>query len=78
MNDKKMTKTYTKPDVTAVNFKLGSSNSSGCSYSGNFADGNNCGYNDNGFMVFGMNCEIVNDGDFCYHVPAADNNVFQS
>ena len=78
MKNTKKTKTYTKPDVMAVNFALGSNSSSGCSYSGNFSDGNNCGYNDNGFIIFSGKCDIVKDNDFCYHVPTADNNVFQS
>ena len=74
MNKKK----YTKPDVMAVNFSLGSSVSAGCAYVGNFSDRFSCGYDDNGFTIFANSCQIVSDKDFCYHVPAADNNVFSS
>lgn len=78
MKNSKKTKVYTKPDVVAVQFSLGSNNSSGCAHVGTFADGNNCGYNDNGFFIFMSNCDIANDSEFCYHVPTADNNVFES
>ena len=78
MNVMKIKKTYSKPDVMAIDFSLGSSISSGCAYVGNFSDGNNCGYNDNGFIIFINSCQIVSDKEFCYHVPTADNNVFSS
>ena len=71
-------KTYTKPDVMAIDFSLGSSVSSTCTYVGNFGSSDSCGYNDNGFIVFINNCQIVSDKDFCYHVPTADNSVFDS
>jgi hypothetical protein len=78
MKATKNKKTYTKPDVLAIDFTIKSSASSGCAYVGNFADGNNCGYNDNGFIIFIGNCQIIGDKDFCYQVPAADQNVFSS
>ena len=74
----KTKKTYTKPDVMSVDFSLGSSMSSGCTYIGNFDSGDSCGYNDNGFIIFINSCQIVSDKDFCYHVPTADTNVFDS
>lgn len=78
MNTTKKTKTYTKPDVEAVNFVLSSNWSSGCRHIGTFSDSESCGYDDNGFMIFMDKCDIVSDSEFCYHVPTADSNVFQS
>jgi hypothetical protein len=78
MKAMKNKKTYTKPDVMAIDFTPGSNTSVSCSYVGNFSDGNNCGYNDNGFIIFVNSCQIVSNKDFCYQVPAADNNVFSS
>jgi hypothetical protein len=77
-NNSNKTKVYTKPDVMAVEFSLTSSTSSGCHHVGTFTDGQSCGYNDNGFIVFVTNCDITSDSEFCYHVPTADNNVFNS
>jgi hypothetical protein len=74
----KTKKTYTKPDVLAIDFSLGSNASSGCSYVGTFSDSTNCGYHDNGFIIFINSCQIVSNKEFCYHVPTADNNVFSS
>lgn len=77
-NNSKKTKVYTKPDVMAVEFSLRSNASSGCHYTGTFADGRSCGYKDNGFIVSVNSCDIISDNEFCYHVPTADNNVFES
>ena len=77
-NNSKQKKVYTKPDVMAVEFSLQSNVSSGCHHVGTFADGQSCGYNDNGFIVFVNSCDIVSDSEFCYHVPTADTNVFES
>ena len=77
-NNSKKTKVYTKPDVMAVEFSLSSNASSGCRHVGTFADGQSCGYDDNGFIIFMSGCDIASDSEFCYHGPTADNNVFGS
>ena len=77
-NNSKKTKVYTKPDVMSIEFSFGSNASSGCRHVGTFSDGQSCGYDDNGFFIFMSGCDIMSDNEFCYHVPTADNNVFES
>ena len=77
-NNSKKTKVYTKPDVMAVEFSLSSNASSGCRHVGTFSDGQSCGYDDNGFIIFMSGCDIMSDSEFCYHVPTEKTNLFNS
>lgn len=74
-------KAYSKPCVSLVNFSLTGSVASTCVYRGTNTDGNTCGYEDNGWILYAVDgvCEIVVENpDFCYHVPTADTSVFSS
>lgn len=74
-------KKYAKPCVEFVDFSLTGSIAATCTHEGTNADGNTCGYRDNGYIVFSPDngvCDFPVDGEFCYHVPTVDNSIFGS
>lgn len=74
-------KTYSKPCVEFVDFSLSGSIAATCTYKGTNADKNTCGYVDNGWIVYVTEniCNmIVQNPDFCYHVPTEDKSIFSS
>ena len=75
-------KKYAKPCVEFVDFSLTGSIAATCTHEGTNTDGNTCGYvGDNGWIMYSNDgvCDwIVNDGEFCQHVPTADTSVFGS
>lgn len=85
MEKKAGKKPYTKPRIEFVEFSLVSSITATCTYTGTHADGNNCTYDDNGWIRFSSaNSVCVNEGivdddlSYCYHVPTADTSIFSS
>lgn len=85
-----MKKTYSKPEIMFEDFTLNTNIAGDCETKTNVHSNNECGLDFSGLMVFmqGMNgCadikvdNVGGDGKFngiCYHVPAGDNNLFNS
>lgn len=77
----KVKKEYKKPNAEFVDFSMSSNIASTCRYDAQLSDGMTCGYEDNGLMYFSdFNiCFVqVENGEFCYHAPLADNSIFGS
>ena len=77
----KRKKAYSKPCVDFVDFSLTGSIAASCKYEGTNTDGQTCGYVDNGWTVYAVQgvCNIIiQNPDFCYHVPTEDTSVFSS
>ena len=83
-----MKKLYSKPIVIVESFKLNQTISAGCEEIIDTALGGQCGLDFGSVVVFLENvtgCSwAVEDGKskdlnyLCYHVPTADNNLFNS
>ena len=73
-------KTYAKPCVEFVDFSLSGSIAASCVHQGTNTDGNTCGYEDNGWVMYAPDsvCTFPVDEEFCYHVPTVDTSVFGS
>lgn len=76
----KIKKTYVKPEISFVDFTLSASIAGACTHTGNFSNGAECYYEDNGFHVFAPKgvCDFPVDEEFCYHVPTEDTSIFNS
>lgn len=86
-----MKKVYEKPIVIFENFSLATSIASDCNQISDTQSRNQCGFDFSGVLVFmsdmDMACKDIqvenNGGDgywngICYHVPADNNNLFNS
>lgn len=75
-------KKYVKPDLEFVNFVMSSSIAGTCKYEAEHADGNSCTFVDNEWIFFSSgnnDCDgQVGEGNFCYHVPTDNQNIFSS
>lgn len=82
-----MKKVYEKPEIMFEDFTLTTNVAGDCEVKTNIPSNNTCGLDFSGLMVFmtgmsGCSDIQVDEGkDFdgiCYHVPTADNNLFNS
>ena len=84
-----MKKKYEKPDILFESFALSQSISAGCEMIGGNHAQYVCpvlvktpGFDDDTYTIFGDGaCEskpVGGNDSICYHVPIADNNVFNS
>lgn len=80
-----MKKTYSKPEILFEDFSLSTSITAGCRFITKLATEGVCGYkgersNQVVFTSDVVGCEYTEqDGDtLCYHVPNADNDIFNS
>lgn len=80
MNNKR--KTYTKPEISFVDFSISANIAANCNVAPTYADEESCiGYIDNGWHIYTSEaCEDFNESEpsFCYHVPNSNINVFAS
>lgn len=81
-----MRKVYSKPDIIFEDFSLSTSIAAGCETKTNTPSQDKCGFRFGAYMAFVAGVEActmpvadgsINDG-FCYHVPSAENNLFNS
>lgn len=86
-----MKRTYTKPDIMFESFTLSTNIAGGCEIKIYNPSNTSCGYQPEGlsykiFLSGITECEahgnqVINDDEgngFCYHVPIASNNLFNS
>ncbi len=80
-----MKRTYIKPDICFDSFEMSTSMAAGCEMIGSNQDAYACpvlipAWGISVFMALGI-CDThppENMDTICYHVPTADNNVFNS
>lgn len=85
-----MKRAYTRPEILFEGFSLNESIAVGCELKTHTPTNGTCGFEFEGVTVFTASvngCKPVNggtiiqdtaDNGFCYHVPIASNNIFNS